>query len=177
MIKKIINWLLSNFLKKQAKVQRVIQAHNISTAKSVGLIYSSNDQEAVKEVTEFAQRLKLHNINVDTLGYANDRKSEGSIGYSVFNNKSLNFFNKPQSSVVSSFLAKKYDILVYVCTSPIVPLQYIVAESCAQFKIGPYISEYTDCFDFMIQIENGTSIKTFVSKIEFYLHNLNKNAA
>ena len=80
MIKKIINWLLSNFLKKQAKVQRVIQAHNISTAKSVGLIYSSYDQEAVKEVTEFAQRLKLHNINVDTLGYANDRKSEGSIG-------------------------------------------------------------------------------------------------
>ncbi len=177
MIKQIIHWLLGSFLKRQSKVRREIQTHNISTARSVGIIYSVNEEGAQTTVKEFAEKLAKQNISVDNLGYANDRKSEGAIGYSVFNKKNVNFFQKPNSSIVSSFLSKPYDILIYACASQVVPLQYISAESPAHFKIGPYISEYIDCFDFMIQVEPGTSLESYLKKVDFYLHNLNKNAA
>lgn len=86
----------------------------------------------------------------------------------------LSFWGRPRSTSVDQLLAEKYDLVLDLTCTDILPLRYILLYAQSPFKVGQETEE-PDLFDFMIRLK-GVSIeekgkKQAIDKNEYYLFN------
>jgi len=76
---------------------------------------------------------------------------------------------------VNEFIYIKFDILINLCSTDSLPLEYISAVSSSKFRIGRYDREKTYCYDFMINNERNASLDEFILEVDHFLENINVN--
>lgn len=168
-------------LAKRAKsLTRKKQVHNFNTAKTAGILFDAGNADDFTLVKEFGKYLSLLNIECNMVGYLNADEVRSDLlfrdGISIFCNKDLDFFFRPNHPDVLNFVTKKTDMLIDLSLSDLFPLRYITTLSPAMFKVGRYIETSND-LDLMIDIKSQSNLGFLIEQIKNYVTLLNNSKA
>lgn len=141
MIKGILKTLawkkLDNYFNASNRKARI---HNLSSAKSVGVLWYLDDKKSAEIYEGFRKKLKKEGLNVfgmAFIGGSRDKEIFEKVTTSkVFNKSDVGVWGEPTSDFVVQFMRRNFDILVDLSIKDLISIKYIVAHSNAAFKIG-----------------------------------------
>lgn len=123
-------------------------------------------------VMRFAEELEKKGKKINTLGYLNAKELTGdyipNYRNDYFCNRDLNKIRLPKEMSVKRFISEPFDYLLNLNVERSFALLGVSALSKAHFRIGKYWKDYTECFDFMIQIRED-SLENLIGEIRKYL--------
>lgn len=159
-------------------VSREIEAVNLSAAKKLAIVFQPSDQESFDLVRNFVKKLRERNIDVTAIGFI-DAKQIPNIyllrkGYHFFCRKDLNWYMRPKSLFVESFVQEGYDILIDLCLERSFPVDYLTALSQARFKAGKHFPG-SKLLDLGIDISKTNRLDFLIMQLEHYLDLINKS--
>lgn len=170
------------YLNKEKEVKRTPMVLNYADAKSIGLLYLIKDADHFNYVKDYLKHLKEHVGIKERLvfSFVNDKKEvpefvQKKLEYDYFTAKDINWHNKPSGVEVENFLRKDFDILIDLTTEPCVPLQYVLKNSRAKFKVGKFSEQNSDLYDLMLDTPDNT-IKALIEQVNHYLALINRKA-
>ena len=182
MIKGIKNKASKLYLKKEKEVNRTPEVINYADAKSIGLLYHVKDADHFHFVKDYLKHLKDYVGIKERLvfSFVDDKKEipefiQRKLEYDYFTAKDINWHNKPSGVEVDNFLEREFDILIDLTTEPCLPLQYIIKNSKAKFKVGKFTEQYSDLYDLMLDTSDNT-IKGLIEQANHYLTLINRKA-
>jgi len=145
------------YLRKQlGRKDRNVRVCNISDAKEIGIVYNANQVISYEIIKDLTKDLGEKGIKVNALGYVQSKQLIDHYlyrkGFDFFTNNDLNWYNKPISQNVKDFTRKPFDILINLCLERTYPIDFIVASSKSNFKVGKYFNE-PNYLDLMIDLE------------------------
>jgi hypothetical protein len=148
-------------------------AHNFETSKTVGIIYPFNINmgEVQTVLNEIA---KQYDIEMTLMIYfPQDKLPEGieknSPSRIFFSNNECNWFGKPKTAEINSFIVTKFNILIDLSLYSWFPLRYIAIASGAEFKIGRN-NEANNPYNFVLS--GSASEEQFIKDLEKYLYKI-----
>lgn len=152
---------------------RVTRAHNLDSAKTIGIIFDANDQNTHKKVVEFTDILiKKHALHVETIGFVSNKNLltvfQGQVGFLYCTKHDFSWYGTARSKFLQDFITKDFDILINTTTAPSYPFEYITQLSNAHFRVGQY-TETTKNHDLMIDIRKDKTIEYLITQILVYL--------
>ncbi|QKG79852.1 DUF6913 domain-containing protein [Tenuifilum thalassicum] len=164
-------------LAKQARtISRQRKIYNLTTARNVGIVFNVTDSKTFDTVLQFIAKLEKIPLNVDALAYYSEKEIPQiyvlNEKIDVFSKNETNWYYKPQSPVVDSFISKEHDILVDLTREESVPLRWISTLSRAKFKVG-VLNYFNNPFDLIISIDEGQSLDYIVEQTYNTLESLN----
>ncbi|MDR2286525.1 MAG: hypothetical protein LBE04_03475 [Prevotellaceae bacterium] len=146
-------------------------AYNFETAKTMSVIYPFNINmsgimNVLKNIT------KQYDIEIVLVMYFPQEKLPEGVGENspsqiFFSNNECNWFGKPKTAAINSFINTKFNILVDLSIKVWFPLQYIATASHADFKIGRINSETNNPYDFVLA--GSADDERFFKDLETYL--------
>ena len=142
---------------------------NISAAQQVGILFEIGDPAANQKVQDWAESLRTNGRKVSLLGYLDARKPAGYYDFSHFTRRDLNWYLQPVTRLALDFIEKPFDILITLCLTECLPLEYISALSRAHFRIGPYMHDTTYCYDMMLHLAQPHGYPKLIEETMFYL--------
>lgn len=165
------------FLKKES-ASRARAIMNMDTAKSVGIIYNADNIEQVELVKEYIEFLRKKGKKVKSLGYVAQKELPGNIHTSIdqqcFTMKDINWYYKPATNIINSFVKEEYDILLDLNITDSLPLEFVTTLSMGKCKVGKYSKKNESLYDIMIDTGEEKSLKYFLKNIDTYMDMLNK---
>jgi hypothetical protein len=169
-----IKWGKSILLKKISKTSRKVFYSNFNGVKSIGIVWDASNTSDFPSLTRFHQKMHEKNIEVKILGYFSGKELPDqytAIRYlTFFRKKDLNFFYNPVSSETDYFIRNRFDILIDLNFTKILPIQYISSLSNSSFKVGLFDSETVDSpFDLMMEIKTPVDIESYLNQVVHYL--------
>jgi len=161
------------------KLIRDAAFHNYSTAKSAAVLFDASKQQELSAVRKYIKELENKGLKVDALGYENAKEisdfNQAHANIIYISNKELNWYLKPNSEDALAFMEKPFDILIDLSTETEFSIQYLVALSKAQFKVGcvktaknPKEKEI-NYYDFMLQLNERKELSFLLKQLEHYL--------
>jgi hypothetical protein len=164
------NILLSYKVKRHV---RVVQAHNLDSAKTVGIIFDASEQNTEKHVVDCINTLiKKHDVTVEAIGFISNKKkleavpTDENIVY--FSKHDFTWYGVPKSNFLQTFISKKFDVLLNISIHSSYPFEYITQLSNADFRIGTY-TDIIKNHDLMINIKKEKTIDYLITQILVYL--------
>lgn len=134
---------------------------NIKDAKTIGIIYNATEYVSFEIIKDFTKQISKGDVKVTILGYVHSKKLIDHYlyrkGFDFFSRNELNWYYKPVSETVESFIQQPFDILFNLSLEGYFPIQYIVGLSKASFKVGKF-SQSENNLDLMIDIEKEKSL-------------------
>jgi hypothetical protein len=171
------------FLKKKLKsLKRRKVVHNLKTAKSAGIIFTSVKGENFQKISQFLNFLTNNQLKVYALAYVHSKEIPNEITahskINFFTKKDLNFYFKPKNSIIDSFTEKEFDILIDLSTKNYFPVKMINNLSHAHFKVGLADHSGKD-YDLMLSLKNNQDLEYYIEQLKYYLTEINseKNLA
>lgn len=151
---------------------RNVRAHNLNSAKTVGVIFDANDQESHKKIVDFTDILiKKHALHVETIGFVSNKNLltafQGQVGFLYFTKHDFSWYGGARSKFLQDFISKDFDILINTAISPSYPFEYITQLSNAHFLVGAYTNATNH--DLMIDIRKEKTIEYLITQILVYL--------
>jgi hypothetical protein len=179
MLKNIrLNRARSILKRKTLRTKRTRFKGNISTAKTIGIVWDASKFEEFAVLSRFHQKMHERKIEVKILGYypgnnLPDRYT--AIRYlTCFKNQDINLFYRPVSPEATSFINTRFDILIDINFSQLFPLQYITSLSVAGFKVGIFVNgSENQPFDLMLDLKKNTDLDTYLTQVIHYLEMIN----
>ncbi len=172
---KVGKWVFQRELRINKRTKEVC---NLSSAKSIGVLYDATNEEGIKSIQPFISYFFNLKKDVKALGYVNSKDLSyyhvPKLQYDFFYKKDLNWYYKPQNYLIDNFVKKEYDILINLCDSSVIPIKYLVASSIAHFKIGIYQENY-EIYDLMISLKEDKSLEKLMEEIKHYINLINKD--
>jgi len=164
-----------NLRKRLKNLKRNVKTHNFNTAKSVGIIFSSPDDETFGAVKDFLSFLSEKDLKVVALGYVPSKKIPEQFlmrkGINFYCNTDLNWYYKPKNEIIDQFINQEFDILFDLSMNDYFTVNYVGSLSKAAFKVGKKTeSGYKDL---LIDINKNKSIEYLIDQIKYYLNILN----
>ena len=165
---------LKSLKKSQNRDKKFVNYNNI---RSVLIIYESDMNEKNPEIKSIAKLLQNDGKKVTTCGFSNKKKSDTpTLEHTYMIDAShVNFFGEPNMSFIKGLLNTKFDVVLDLTLSEILPLQYVLAYADASFKTGRKTANF-DLLDFMIDVEKESSsaadVNYLFKQIIFYLKNI-----
>lgn len=152
-------------------------ACGFASATKLGILYDASLKENYDAAKHLVRRLRGLQKDVRSLGFINSRRMPNDqlakLGMDFFTLGDLNWHLKPVAPITTNFTAVPFDILINLSLTNVLPLEYINAESNAKFKIGRYNPRKQHYYDFMIQLQPGDNIESFIASVEHYLQIIN----
>jgi len=176
MFKEIQAYFYSQALRTALKKTGAIERYKLPTSqiKSVGILFDASDPVTFKEVTKFIKELDLKNI--DLLGYLPvSAKKNGAqeVPFNHFFKDDVNWYGIPSGKKVSDFQDKKFDLFIHLGLAENTTLEYLVANSKARFRVGPYQANKEYCYDLMISSKATDTLAEFSRQVVRYLTLIN----
>jgi hypothetical protein len=172
----IKNILKSKSLKSatiHAKKRREV-AYNFETAKTMGVIYPFDIgvETVLNALNDIAQRYDIEMIFVMYFPMEKlpEGISESSPSQIFFSDKECNWFGKPKTAAVNSFINTRFDIFIDLSSKFWFPLQYVAISSHADFKIGRINNETNNPYNFVLS--GSANTERFIKDLETYLHKI-----
>ena len=164
--------------KKLARSKRKVYYSNISQVKKIGIVWDASKPHEFTSLSRFHQKMAEKNIEVKIFGYFPGKNLPDQYTAIRFltciKNNELNYFYHPVSSESSTFIHKRFDILIDINFNKLFPLHYISSLSSAGFKVGLLDSESTDApFDLMMDIKTPVDIDNYLNHAIKYLEMIN----
>jgi len=174
MKKLIYNSRKKKFLKKHPRKARFV---NFEKTTSVLLLFES-DGKGDESMKNIVQSLKNDQKHVLALGFSklNSPTEYNLSEVIVFNQKDVDFFQKPKKAVLDLIKQQKFDLLIDLSVSKLIPIMYLSLYCDASMKISTKVAE-TQIFDFILSAENSKekntdNIQYFFKEIIFYLKSI-----
>jgi len=165
----------SRIIKKQlAHVTCKRRFHNLSSAKSIGLLYLYSDATE-REIDSFMRFLAKKGIKVTALAYI--AETSAPLLFRVADNKKMfcktqtNWFGKPHADEVDSFIKTPFDILIDFNQSKNYSLQYIAASSHAAMRVGR-LAYNNNPYEFIISMPANAADDAYIRQVEQYLQTI-----
>ncbi len=154
---------LKNALKKQPKS---LIGKSFEAAKTVGILFQTEDLETEKNILLFAESLKEKGKKVYLLAFT-EKSIESTGPYSVITKKETDWLGRPKKeSAADSWLQKELDCIMSLSSYKIPALDYVLAKGKARMRVGMR-TDQPWLFDVMIEGVNNDIRKNllFLSKI------------
>ena len=169
---KIAGFLLR---KKSVKIKRHKKLFDFTSAKSVGILCSPQDEANTAKLKDFLHYLSQRGIRYSVFGYFDGKNIPENFLYwkeiDFFTRNDLNFLFMPKHAVVGKFINEPFDMLINCNMAQFFPMEYISQLSVAKCKVG-IMHEGESYFDLMIDIHKNPTIEYFLKNLEIYLTNL-----
>ncbi|MBR4265750.1 MAG: hypothetical protein IKQ46_06815 [Bacteroidales bacterium] len=165
--------------KHAAKLKRNKSFNNLDTAKTVGILFDSAQQQNYESAKHFMKTLSDNGIEVEALGMVLNeemlRYFPPTNNVSLFRLDKLTFFGYPDDERVKPFLSREFDILINLCLDENLCIDYVMGMSKAKFKVSMNLRS-EDFADFILQYspENRPTTDELIVKIQKYLSALRK---
>jgi hypothetical protein len=164
--------------KKMAKQKRIRFKGNISSAKTIGVVWDATIPDDFLIISQFHQKMADKNIDVKILGYFPGKDLPDkltAIRYlTCLKKEDINFTYRPVSREANSFINTRFDILIDVNFNDIFPLRYVSNLSVAGFKVGIFDSTGVNSpYDLMMEFNKSTDINTYLVQVIHYLEMIN----
>jgi hypothetical protein len=155
--------------------ERNVIVCNIEKAESIGILFNATNQVSFEIIKELVKNLTSKNNTIDVLGFVDSKQLIDHYlyrkGFEFFTRKQLNWFYKPETENVKTFIEKPFDLLLNLSLDEPYPILYILAFSKAKFKAGIF-SEGQQFLDFMIDIsKEKETMENLRNEIEMNLNN------
>ena len=170
---RIRNYFYKRTLEERLKSPQV--KHDIinwNDAKSIGIIYDSTNVANDTVISDFAQKLREQNKEVEILGFVNDKKIDSKAGVTIFNKKSLSWTQAPEDEKVEKFAAQNFDLLLGCFTGENLPLEFITRISKARWRVGAYVENKTDCYDMMVNVSGNNDLPYLIEQTTYFLNQI-----
>jgi len=170
----ITGLVVKRLLKSRARNKKVF---NLSTARTMGLIFDGTNPKNFDGVYDLYKSLKEKNINISILGYVQAREIPDNFlikkNIQFFTTKEVNWYFKPKNKDALKFADQKFDILINLDLNRVKVINYIVSISLARFKVGRFMKgdKYND---FSIQTDMEPTLEYFIQQVWHYLELINR---
>lgn len=172
---KIARKLLNKQLKKHTKR---VEFHNMQSAKSIGILFDTNQKENNSIVSNFYTDLKKQGYKISVAGWYEGtevpKKPLNTLDFIYFSELDSNWKGIPQTHEITEFFNQKFDILFVLTQSDELAIKYISSLSPATFKVGAK-GNHAEYLDFMIELKETASINDLIRDSITYLSEIKKN--
>ena len=164
--------------KKFARMKRIKFKGNISSAKTMGLVWDASKPDDFTVLSRFHQKMLERNIDLRIISYYPGKEVPDRITairyLTCLKQQDLNYFFRPSSPEAEQFIKTPLDILIDLNFRDNFPLEYISSLSNAGFKVGIFNNKYhTNPFDLMMEVRDTTDINDYLSQVIHYLEMIN----
>lgn len=150
---------------------------NLSTARTIGLIFDGTNPKNFDGVYDFYKSLKEKNIHISILGYVHPNNIPDNFlikkNIQFFTTKEVNWYFKTKNKDALKFANKKFDILINLDLDRVKPIHYIVSISLARFKVGRFIKG-DNYIDLSIRMDKEPTLEYFTQQVWHYLELINR---
>lgn len=151
---------------------------NLSQINHVGIIFERTNDDVAGQVAKLAKFLHdEQQVNIDVFAYVHLKKPTEELAkkknLSLFYKKDLNWYGKPKTLEIKTFISKKFDLLIKADFSEKFPLSYICAASQAALIAGPK-DGIRDYYDFIIEVDK-TKPNEYHQQLIHYLTIINNS--
>ena len=172
---KISHYILKKELLKVRREKKIVTLSNV---KSVGVLFDATSSKAIKEIKSLVKYLVDQNIDVNVLGFIKNTKKDNihiaTIHINYFNLNDVTLLGIPSSKKTTSFLEKKYDMLINLSLINSFQTKYLALLSVAQYKVGVYDDNTLLAYDLMFRLKIK-SLNYFRQHVIHYLELINNN--
>lgn len=144
-------------------------------AKTIGIVFDASMIENREAVSQLADGFRQAGKKVRLLGFFNDKHPHEGAPYPYFNQKELVWYDAPKGNlaVIDDFVKQPFDMLYALYFEEVWALDYIVANSKANFKTG-VVSIFHEDMDLGVDMNGKKDIRVLLQQIKFYLNRINK---
>lgn len=166
---------LFNYYQKRQPA-RTKKFRNFNDICKILILFESDWLERHLQVKQLIRELQEEGKDVVAWGYVNkaDRQTPILRDFRVFGKKEINWFERPQSDVLTDFMRDEYDVLIDLTIHPVLPLRYMALYAKADCKIGksqPDMQNYLH--DLMISLpEEQEDAAYLFDQIKHYLQTI-----
>ena len=170
------------FLSKEKPAKRNARIMNFHNANEIALLYESQSEASLIMVKQYVKSIKAEFgiKRVMALAYldSNDvpRYHQHQLEYDYLNKKDVNWYGKPTGMVSKNFVVKDYDILIDFTEGTCQPLNFVLVQSKAKFKVGKSTSKMEEHFDLTINVKEGGTFENFIKQTTHFLNKINHRA-
>ncbi len=161
--------------KRLAETSRDSAFFNLTTARTIGILFNSADEAEYNKVSSFVRHLQSLGKTVKALGWTGypviPHYCHAMLSYDFITLKDINFYYKPTSKFAIEFIENQFDILIDLNVKPVNTMTYIASLSMAKFKVGLY-TEGNQVYDFMLNYAEVENLNGFLKELLFYLETL-----
>lgn len=173
--KRIFSGIKRFYLRRSIKSSlRTKKVHNLSTARSVGLLFRFDELSDYEEIQAIVKKLQERHLDVKVLGFVNIKRVTSHflpvLSFDFFYSNKLSPLGYKSSQKVKDFVEKPFDICIDLTDQHCFPLMYIMSRSNAHFKIGKFSQEFKDIYDFMIELNEEYNPTDTFQQVEYYLN-------
>lgn len=161
------------FRKRFKKLRRKKQLMNLSTARSIGIVFKVTDETNYRKLKDFTRQIRNPQRKVLILGFV-DRKGipawcvEANSGF-FFDRQSLNWWKGPKNDYLVKFIDKEFDLLLDLTLTDDFITRYLVGLSRAKFKAGLRDVNRESYLDLMIELKNNAPLEELTTQLIHYL--------
>lgn len=175
----IKSWFGRRSLGGKVERQNTVQPLNIHDCRSVGIVYFIDKEESHRKVKNFVDKLRkeVGVRDVMALGYVPDKEIPSylmtKLNFDQICRKDLNWMLRPSGQTVVNFVTEEYDVLIDLTIEDHLPIQHLVADSKAKFKVGRFGRTNSRLFDMMIDMAGVQSLSQYIQQVDHYLNMIN----
>ncbi len=158
--------------------------HNFDDARSVGILYKEKGESFFILVKQYVKYLRTeHGIrDIMALSFIDDKKAVPHyhvhrLKYDYFTKTDLNWRFEPAADQIKNFTDTPFDILIDFEKTPSLPLQFILAESKAAFKVGYFREGEEALYDMMLYTGDNDTFDAYIGQVNHYLKLINTKDA
>ncbi|MBV6439459.1 MAG: hypothetical protein EPGJADBJ_01100 [Saprospiraceae bacterium] len=151
-----------------ATQKRRRQAHNLDSAKKIGILFDATTEKTRHEVMEYARELVEKGKSVRLFGYFKTKQPPEGHAFNFFFQKETTWAGVPKSEKASAFAEEKFDMLIYLDPEECLPLEWLAAASQAAMKVG-YATDRPNDFDLLLETPDGKGLLFFTEQLHLYL--------
>lgn len=170
---KISKWVVAKAL---SKIKPNTKACSLEQASSIGVTFAATSQKDLEVIKKLLKELSAKGIKTFALGYIPEKKPSdfylSEKAFNFFYDKELDWLLRPNSASALEFQSTKFDVLIDFGSISFYPMQVLIIQSNAQFKVGQYMDNSP--FDLMINLKNQNDFRYYFDQVVHYLSKFNK---
>ena len=151
---------------KNNKVTRQMMPY--TDARNIGILFMAPEGEH-QTINRFVKKLKEEGKQIKALTYFEQNQSTGyDFNFDYFSKEQLTTTGNIKSEKVTRFIETRFDYLFCIHTHSFLPFDYILLQSNAKYRIGMYLEEKPECFEFMIKPQQNQPLAETIDQLLHY---------
>jgi len=155
MLEGLFQYLFQRQAKKFIKEkERWAQFVNYRQAKSIFILFESDNQERNTFIHETIGKMKNDGKKVCAWGYSRKKEVSAAVlpQFRILCKKDVDFYGKPAASHLRELEDMEFDLLIDLSWHTVIPLEYIVLHANARYKCGS-LNTGMNVYDFILDLE------------------------
>lgn len=172
---------ISSLNKRVKSLKRNKTVHNLTTARSIGIVFQAKTRDDLLPVKSLMERFMKQNINVRAMGYHGAKEvpallQNEAYPMELFCKNETNWYHQPTSEKVLRFAREELDILIDLSFDEVLSLRWLTTLSMAKFKVGA-LNYHQNPFDLILTIDKKNGLSYLCEQVEKVLYEINNRFA